>query len=111
MAGRFEDAVKERLGPREERPEYTSERTHGIVAAKTINQAGGSIEIVFNGELMRSETQTAEGMLRRLAAHEAYHAVINQRGEDVIDIRDRHRLPAYSERGIFGELAAHACDE
>jgi hypothetical protein len=46
-----------------------------------------------------------------MAGHEAYHAVIHQRGETSHEIRERHGLGAYTERGAFGEIASYAVEE
>jgi hypothetical protein len=111
VAGRFEDAVQARVDYPEGH-DYNTERLAGVVGAKTIKLADGSVDILLNGSLIkRGVSQAGIELYRRLAAHEAYHAVIHQRSEDLPDIQKRHQLEAYSEKGVFGGLAGCAAEE
>lgn len=59
--------------------QYQAERGSGVVAARTCVAADGTITIVVNWNAV-GDRQAAE--LERLAAHEAAHVRIRQRGED-----------------------------
>jgi hypothetical protein len=103
LSGDFvRSVIPRRIGPDDE---YTTERTFGETIAKTMPSDDG-ITILFNVPLVR-EQRVPESYMRRMAGHEAYHAVIHERGETSHAIRERHRLGAYTERGTFGELATY----
>ncbi len=108
LSGDFKRSVSARRVGKDD--EYTTDRTFGEAIAKTMPGDDGHISILFNVPLAREE-QIPEEYMRRMAGHEAYHAVIDQRGETSHAIRERHGLEAYTGRGTFGELASYAVEE
>jgi hypothetical protein len=88
---------------------YDMSRTFGVAAARTLPQLDGTVDIVVAAPLLHSNA--ADTGLNRVVMHEAYHAAIYQRHEELGTIRVRHSIPGMTHRGYFSSVAGMVADE
>jgi hypothetical protein len=110
IAGDFIAAVAERVDDAEYAKHFHRDRTFGSAAAKTIEQADGSVDLIVDAELV-AKGQPEDFDSERLFAHEGYHVAIGQREESLNDIRLRHGLGDYSHQGYFTAVAGNMGEE
>lgn len=106
---RFEKSVEARRADGDHESEYTRDRMFGWVGAKTITGPDGRAEIIVDADDLAGGLPPV--LLDRLFAHEALHAAINQRGENLSDLRERHGLPELSRAGTWAAVAGYAAEE
>lgn len=101
----FEASVQRRAQDEHEKAGFTRERVFGSAGAKTLRQADGRPAIILDAG------HVASGEAARTAAHEAYHAALIQRAEQVSDIRIRHGFRDPSRMHALAGLAGIASEE
>ena len=112
VAGNFAEAVRRRASDQRERDEYQADRLFGQAVAKTfVRNDGRSVCLIVDANTLRSGQGFDRHDVRRLAAHEAYHAAIHQRLESVADLRQRRKVAGYSRLGYFLECGGILVEE
>lgn len=111
VAGNFEQVVRDTVDDKEYAAAYKADRLFGRAAAKAIGQDDGTTDLVIDAWLVSVEHAPEGDDIERLFHHEALHIAVNQRGEEVNDLRLRHGYDMSSNRGYFGAVTGVMIEE
>ena len=112
IASDFEQAVRDRVDDPGYAAAYTADRLFGRASAKTIGQHDGSTDLVIDAWLLSKSNPPQGHDIERLFHHEALHISVDQRAEQISDLRLRHGYEHELQPGLhFGGVTGVMIEE